>query len=74
MEGRDSGLRSFGINTEVSFKDSLMNQGSKLENIVRPFGVEKVKEFEVVDSDMTIGKEDGMPTIDFSDRFPRILI
>ena len=42
MEDMDSVLRSSGIKTGVSFKDSLMNQGSGSENIVRPFGVEKV--------------------------------
>ena len=74
MEERDSVLRPYGIKTGVSFKDSLMNQGSESENTVRLFGVGKVKEFDVMDSDMIIGEEDGMPTIDFSDRVHRILI
>ena len=74
IEGRESKLRTSGIKTGVSFKDSLMNQGSESGSAERMSGVGKVKDFDVMDSDMIIGEEDGLPTVDFSDRVHRMLV
>ena len=37
-------------------------------------GISKLKDFEISDSDMSVGEENGMPTIEFSARIHRLLV
>ena len=63
-----------GVKTGVSFKDTFLSKGgrSDVNTMLEEIAGQKV-DFEILEGDLTIRDENGMPTIDFSTRVHRFL-